>query len=82
MYLYFDVLGYKPTPKVKLISKNCPPGFIYSNETKACVCSSFLKRLGITQCNINISTINVPPQSWLGIVDDRTVIAYSEHCPP
>ena len=81
MNLYFEVLGYIPTTKVKLISKNCPPGFIYSNETKACVCSSFLKRLGITQCNINISTINVPPQSWLGIVDNRTVIAYTEHCP-
>ena len=82
MYLYFEILGYNPTAKVKLISKNCPPGFIYSNETKACVCSSFLKRLGITQCNINISTINVPPQSWLGIVDNSPVIAYSEHCPP
>ena len=81
MNLYFEVLGYIPTTKVKLISKDCPPGFIYSNETKACVCSSFLKRLGITQCNINISTINVPPQSWLGIVDNRTVIAYTEHCP-
>ena len=82
MYLQFQVLGYIPTTKVKLTSKHCPPGFIYSSETKACVCSSFLKRLGITQCNIDTSTINIPPQSWLGILDNRTVIAFTEHCPP
>ena len=63
MYLYFEVLGYIPTEKVKLISKRCPPGFIYSSETKACGCSSFLKRFGITQCNINTSAINIPPLS-------------------
>ena len=81
MYLHFEVLGYIPTTKVKLISKPCPPGFTYSSETKACVCSSFIKRLGITQCNIDTLAINIPPQSWLGIVDNGIIIAYTEHCP-
>ena len=82
MYLHFEVLGYSPTTKVKLISKPCPPGFIYSSETKACVCSSFLKRLGITQCSIDTSEIKVSSQSWLGVVDNGTIVGFSEHCPP
>ena len=82
MYLHFEVLGYVPTTQVKLISKHCPPGFIYSSETKACVCSSFLKRLGLTKCNINTTEIKIPSQSWLGVVDNETIVAYSEHCPP
>ena len=81
MYLHFEVLGYIPTTQVKLISKHCPPGFIYSSKSKACVCSSFLKQFGITQCNIDTSTINIPSQSWLSVVDDGTIIGYSEHCP-
>ena len=82
MYLHFEVLGYIPTTKVTLISKRCPPGFIYSSDSKACVCSSFLKQCGITQCNIDTSTINIPSQSWLGVVDNGTIIGYTEHCPP
>ena len=82
MYLHFEVLGYIPTTQVKLISKHCPPGFIYSSESKACVCSSFLKQYGITQCNIDTSTINIPSQSWLGVVNNVTIIGYTEHCPP
>ena len=82
MYLHFEVLGYIPTAKVKLISEHCPPGFIYHSESKACVCSSFLKQCGITQCNIDTLTINIPSHSWLGIVDNRTIIGYTEHCPP
>ena len=82
MYLHFEVLGYIPTAKVKLISKRCPPGFIYSSDSKACVCSSFVKRFRITQCNINTSAINISPQSWLGIINNGTIIAYTEHCTP
>ena len=82
MYLHFEVLGYIPTTQVILISKHCPPGFIYSSDSKACVCSSFLKQYGITQCNIDTSTINIPSKSWLGVVDDGTIIGYTEHCPP
>ena len=82
MYLHFEVLGYIPTTQVKLISKHCPPGFIYSSDSKACVCSSFLKQCGITQCNIDTSTINIPSQSWLGVVNNRTIIGYTKHCPP
>ena len=81
MYLHFEVLGYIPTTQVKLISKHCPPGFIYNSESKACVCSSFIKQFGITQCNIDTSTINIPSHSWLGVVDDGTIIGYTEHCP-
>ena len=82
MYLQFEVVGYVPTTRVKLISKSCPPGFNYSSESKACVCSSFLKQCGITQCNIDTSTINIPSQSWLGVVDNGKIIGYTEHCPP
>ena len=81
MYLHIEVLGYIPTTIVELISQNCPPGFIYSKESKACVCSTFLKRFGITQCNIDTLAINIPSQSWLGVVDNGTIIAYTEHCP-
>ena len=81
IYLHFEVVGYIPTTRVKLISKHCPPGFTYSSETKACVCSLFLKRFGITQCNINTSAISISPQSWVGIIDNGTIIAYTEHCP-
>ena len=82
MYLHFEVLGYIPTTKVKLISKRCPPGFNYSSDSKACVCSSFLKLYGITQCNIDALTINIPSRSWLGVLDNGTNVGYTEHCPP
>ena len=83
MYLHFGVLGYIPTNRIEMISQSCPSGFIYSSKSKACVCSSFLKRFGITQCNINNTTINIPSHSsWLGVVDNGTIIAYTEHCPP
>ena len=82
MYLHFQVLGYIPTNKTKIILQSCPLGFKYSSKSKACVCSSFLKRFGIIQCNIDVLAINVPPQSWLGVVDNGTIIAYTEHCPP
>ena len=81
MFLHFEVLGYIPTTKVTLISKHCPPGFNYSSDNKACVCSSFLKQCGITQCNIDTSTIDIPSQSWLGFVDNGTNVGYIEHCP-
>ena len=82
MYVHFKVLAYIPTTKVKLISKPCPPGFIYSSETKACACSSFLKRFGITQCNINISAINILSQSWVGVLYSEATFTYTEHCSP
>ena len=51
-----------------------PPGFICSSENKACVCSSFLKWYGITQCIIDSSAVNIPSQLWLGIVDKGTIV--------
>ena len=81
--LYFEVLGYAPTASVKLHQCTCPLGFVYNSGDKACGCSLFLKELGITQCNIDTTSVNIPPQSWLGVVtDSRTIIGYTEHCPP
>ena len=80
--LYFEVLGYIPTTSVKLLQLKCPLGFVYNSEVKACVCSVFLKGLAITQCNIDTTSVNIPPQSWLGVVDNGSFIGYTEHCPP
>ena len=82
MHLHFQVLRYIPTTKFELIQHNCPLGFTYSNETKTCVCSLFLKRLGITQCNIDTLAINIPSHSWLGVIDNGTIIGFSKNCPP
>ena len=80
--LHFEVLGYVPTTSVKLLQLTCPLGFEYDSEAKACVCSVFLKGFAITQCNIDTTSVIVPPQSWLGVVDNGSVICYTEHCPP
>ena len=40
MYLHFEVLGYFCTTSITLIPQSCPPGFMYSCETKTCVWGS------------------------------------------
>ena len=82
MHLHFAVLGYNPTDSIKLIQQNCPLGFVYESEAKACVCSSFLKGFGITNCDIDDTTVYVPPQSWLGTINKSSILGYNEHCPP
>ena len=82
LHLYFAVLGYNPTDSIKLVQQNCPLGFVYESEDKACVCSSFLIGSGITKCDIDDTTVYVPPQSWLGTVNNSSILGYNEHCPP
>ena len=82
MYLHFAVLGYNPTYSITLVQKTCPLGFVYDTKTTACVCSSFLKGFGITKCDIDDTTVNVPPQSWLGTINNSNILGYNEHCPP
>ena len=82
MYLHFEVLGYIPTSSVILVPQTCPTGFVYNSKAKACVCSSFLAEFGITQCDIDTTSVYIPSQSWLGIVDNGNIVGYTEHCPP
>ena len=82
MHLHFEVLGYTPTSSIKLVPQICPPGFVYNSSAKACVCSSFLARFGIIQCDIDTTSVYIPPQSWLGVVDNGNIVGYTEHCPP
>ena len=81
MYLHFEVLGYIPTSSVVLVPQTCPPGFVYNSNAKSCVCSSFLTEFGITQCDIDTTSVYIPPQSWLGVVDNGNIVGYTEHCP-
>ena len=82
MHLYFAVLGYNPTYSITLVQQTCPLGFVYDTKTTACVCSSFLIGSGITKCDIDDTTVYVPPQSWLGTVNNSSILGYNEHCPP
>ena len=82
MHLNFQILGYIPTSSVILVPQTCPTGFVYNSKAKACVCSSFLTEFGITQCDIDTTSVYIPSQSWLGIVDNGNIVGYSEHCPP
>ena len=80
--LHFEVLGYVPKTSVKLLQLTCPLGFVYNSEAKACGCSLFLKGFAITRCNIDTTSVVIPHQSWLGVVDNGSIIGYTEHCPP
>ena len=82
IHLYFSVLGYNPTDSITLVQKTCPLGFVYDSESKTCVCSSFLKGFGITKCIIDDTTVYIPPQSWLGTINNSNILGYNEHCPP
>ena len=82
MHLYFAVLGYNPTDSIKLVQQTCPLGFVYKSEATACTCSSFLKDFGITKCDIDDKTVYIPPQSWLGTMNNSSILGYNEHCPP
>ena len=82
MHLHFGVLGYIPTSSVTLVRQICPPGFGYNSKAEACVCSSFLARFGIIQCDIDTTSVYIPPQSWLGVVDNGNIVGYAEYCPP
>ena len=82
--LRFAVFGYFSVAFVKLEQLNCPLGFVYNNRTKLCTCSSFLKVLGITQCEIDNTKVLIPQASWLGLVvtRNRSKLEYCPHCPP
>ena len=82
IHLYFSVLGYNPTYSITLVQKTCPLGFVYDSESKACVCSSFLKGFDIIKCIIDDTTVYIPPQSWLGTMNNSNILGYNEHCPP
>ena len=82
MYLYFEVVGYTPTGSVKLVQQTCPPGFVYNKSKMACDCSSFLKSFDIIHCDIDTTSVHIPPKSWLGILDNEYTVGYTEHCPP
>ena len=82
MHLHFEVLGYIPTSSIILVPQTCPLGFVHNSKAKACVCSSFLARFGITQCDIDTTSVYILPQSWLGVVDNGNIVGYTEHCPP
>ena len=45
------------------------------------MCSSFLTEFGITQCDIGTTSVFIPPQSWLRVVDSGNIVGYAEHCP-
>ena len=82
MHLHFEVLGYLPTSSMKLVPQTCLLGFVYNSKAKSCVCSSFLTEFGITQCDIDTTSVYIPPQSWLGIVNNGNIVGYTEYCPP
>ena len=82
MYLYFEVAGYIPTTSVKLAQKACRPGFVYNKSKKSCECSTFLKSFDIIYCDIDTTSVHIPPKSWLGILDNEYTVGYAEHCPP
>ena len=46
---------------VKLLQLTCPLKFTYKSEFKASVYSAVPKGFAVTQCNINITSIVVPP---------------------
>ena len=70
------------SPRLQILIKklDCPIGFI---ENITCVCSPFLVSLGITECNINDTSVTIPLHSWLGTVNysNKSVLGYSNQCP-
>ena len=70
------------SPRLQILIKklDCPIGFI---ENITCVCSPFLVSLGITECNINNTSVTIPLHSWLGTVNysNKSVLGYSNQCP-
>ena len=82
MYLYFEVVGYTPTAIVKLVQQTCPPGFVYNKSKKSCGCSTFLKSFDIIHCDIDTTSVHIPPKSWLGILDNEYTVGYNQQCPP
>ena len=82
LYLYFEVVGYTPTTSVKLVQQTCPPGFVYNKSKKSCECSSFLKSFDIIYCDIDTTSVHIPPKSWLGILDNEYTVGCAKHCPP
>ena len=82
--MWFAVFGYFSAAFVHLKQLDCPLGFVYDNKTKSCMCSSFLKDFGITDCKIDTTKVLIPQASWLSLVDGKnhSTLQYTPHCPP
>ena len=82
--MWFTVFGYFPAAFVHLKQLDCPLGFVYDNKTKSCMCSSFLRDFGITDCKIDTTKVLIPQASWLSLVDakNQSTLEYTPHCPP
>ena len=74
------VSSISPRLEIHIKKLDCPIGFI---ENITCVCSPFLVSLGITECNINDTSVTIALHSWLGTVNysNKSVLGYSNQCP-
>ena len=70
-----------PTLKISVFKLECPIGFYESNHL--CTCNSFLKKVGITQCDIDTTSVTLSPGSWLGTINTNqaVILGYSSQCP-
>ena len=70
-----------PTLKIIVFKLECPIGFHESNHL--CTCSTFLKKVGITQCDIDTTSVILSSGSWLGTINTNQamILGYATQCP-
>ena len=70
-----------PMLEINVFKMECPIGFYESNHS--CTCNSFLKKVGITQCNIDTTSVIISPGPWLGTIDTNQtmLLGYASQCP-
>jgi predicted outer membrane repeat protein len=58
--------------------RDCPAGFVLSNVTGQCACSSH-----ISECDINNQSVLRPADSWIGFVNvsNEVIVVFHYYCP-
>lgn len=76
--LWLAVPNYLPKLSIIIKKVECPIGFIEANSS--CVCNSFIRRMGISDCDIHTTSIGLPSNSWLGLIGNES-LGYVSQCP-
>ena len=76
--LMLSPVHFPPSIYINVFMDDCPTGFELARNV--CICSPLLERNSIS-CNLDIGSVTLPLDKWVGLRPDSNITAVSDHCP-
>ena len=76
--LMLSPVHFPPSVYIKVYMDDCPYGFELSRNV--CICQPLLERYGIS-CNLDIGSVTLPFDNWVGLIPDSNITALCDDCP-